>query len=525
MVKRTHVEAEIDAFADIPKQHEKPILGKLTSKKRKRNGTNVCILFFCVIILGISLPHVSKFFTAIPPPVLNNTLNTIHPSLTEIDTSSIQEYQEMLLNYYGSKQDIVSGFFNDQYDVMVDKMSDRLAHSILTRRKIVIGCIGSSVMAGHDNCHYDSFPSQLQRTLDTALKNSGISAEVRNAGITGVCKDSFQNRLWCNNALVGDADAVIATWGFFGMDAWGSRGFVEAWIKWTLKTGAIPLTLKTGAAPGYEIPAIQSNFGKYGFSYFFVHKIASIHEASTAWGEVGDGLHSTTRYAVNESDARKKSLGVMNRNWHPGPLAFQYASDLIFFLTADAIKLAIEKLAKDEDKFRTPMIQNISESPVFSEVAEPFEGTDIPFCMIGEEPTYGTSKIKLLNQEEVSEKFRGKTWERWFGAYERKIPGAERSDPKCAHIDRCGGWKSSAGAWISFEIPKLTKGVLAICGMNVQNAEVFINEKNAMIGNSTAGMHGKCKQVLGSVETITKSSFKLHIRANPSGSFDDIIAA
>jgi hypothetical protein len=42
------------------------------------------------------------------------------------------------------------------------------------------------------------------------------------------------------------------------------------------------------------------------------------------WGGVGDGLHTTTRYGkTDEGGAREKSLGVVWRNWHPGPLGFQ----------------------------------------------------------------------------------------------------------------------------------------------------------------------------------------------------------
>lgn len=53
-------------------------------------------------------------------------------------------------------------------------------------------------------------------------------------------------------------------------------------------------------------------------------------------------------------------------------------------------------------------------------------------------------------------------WERWFGNYESKIPRAEKNDPKCKHLDRCGGWKGKDSAKISFHIPRLTKGNLLL---------------------------------------------------------------
>ena len=66
------------------------------------------------------------------------------------------------------------------------------------------------------------------------------------------------------------------------------------------------------------------------------------------WGEVGDGIHTTTRYGELETDARKKSLGVFYRNWHPGPLGFQVVADAIAWRLASAGVEAADMLLSGE---------------------------------------------------------------------------------------------------------------------------------------------------------------------------------
>ncbi len=40
----------------------------------------------------------------------------------------------------------------------------------------------SSVAAGHDNCHYDCYESQLERTLQGVFNAAGMKLVVQNAG-------------------------------------------------------------------------------------------------------------------------------------------------------------------------------------------------------------------------------------------------------------------------------------------------------------------------------------------------------
>ena len=64
------------------------------------------------------------------------------------------------------------------------------------------------------------------------------------------------------------------------------------------------------------------------------------------WGAIGDTLHNTTRYgeASGISQTRKDSLGVVYRNWHPGPLGYQVVADTFTFYYTQALLLALDKL-------------------------------------------------------------------------------------------------------------------------------------------------------------------------------------
>lgn len=68
--------------------------------------------------------------------------------------------------------------------------------------------IYSSVAAGHDNCHYDCYESQLERTLQGVFEAAGMKLIVQNAGevstwhwftsLSQHCNDSHQDALHFN---------------------------------------------------------------------------------------------------------------------------------------------------------------------------------------------------------------------------------------------------------------------------------------------------------------------------------------
>ncbi len=61
------------------------------------------------------------------------------------------------------------------------KLISTMARAVLDphRTQFIIGTIGSSVAAGHDNCHYDSYESQLERTLGPVFDAAGMGLKYK----------------------------------------------------------------------------------------------------------------------------------------------------------------------------------------------------------------------------------------------------------------------------------------------------------------------------------------------------------
>ena len=79
----------------------------------------------------------------------------------------------------------------------VEYLAEKMARAVVWKEKFIVGAIGSSVTAGHDNCAYDSYENQLERTMAKVWEAAGVEWEVRNAGEGGGCGDSFRNQIFC----------------------------------------------------------------------------------------------------------------------------------------------------------------------------------------------------------------------------------------------------------------------------------------------------------------------------------------
>ena len=51
----------------------------------------------------------------------------------------------------------------------------RFARAFVHEEEFVVAVLGSSVAAGHDNCNYDSYERQLERSFGPALLKGGKS--------------------------------------------------------------------------------------------------------------------------------------------------------------------------------------------------------------------------------------------------------------------------------------------------------------------------------------------------------------
>ena len=218
------------------------------------------------------------------------------------------------------------------------KLVETMARAILNPHQTTfkIGTIGSSVAAGHDNCDYDTYENQLQRTLTPifhAVNNMQII--VQNAGEGGGCGDNHQNQVYCITHNVSpDVDIIHYSWTYFEKETpeiqreqlirWGQTMERKPMVHHLVARGKsntcdgdnqpnVDLD-KQYAMYGYNAFCIQT--GLYGGGYDYDTELeAGINRFG--WKHQGDGYHNTTRYGeeLDDDDPRKASLGVVYRNW------------------------------------------------------------------------------------------------------------------------------------------------------------------------------------------------------------------
>ena len=206
------------------------------------------------------------------------------------------------------------------------------------------------------------------------------------------------------------------------------------------------------------------------------------------WGKVGDAFgHNTTREgeAAGVSSKRRESLGVLWRNWHPGPLLFQLAADALAFEYAAALRLALAAiLAEPSPEARWPQSRQklagpLSLPPPLACDPTYCDAEYAPACVNFERPTFGPAGLKLLPPDDEFSPFaeehdaahRAWAWrpldarnegsgEGWAGVVETS---------KCVHKSVCGGYEvvgrdASPSQWLVLQLPGTVRlGHIAAC--------------------------------------------------------------
>jgi hypothetical protein len=132
-----------------------------------------------------------------------------------------QHLISMLQEYYGGKEQSERMMFdswltpwdfgqntttikNNFTGSLVEKLVDTMARALVTddQKDFIIGIIGSSVAAGHDNCNWDSFPRQMERTFGPVWEAAGMKLIYQNGGDGGECGDDFSNQVFCIQQIV-----------------------------------------------------------------------------------------------------------------------------------------------------------------------------------------------------------------------------------------------------------------------------------------------------------------------------------
>lgn len=387
--------------------------------------------------------------------------------------------RDMLQTYYDGPEVLDHSWYlspeNTSRQQGIDFLAAKFARAIVWQEPLIIGTIGSSVAAGHDNCRFDCYQQQLERLLGPLLARAGVTLEVRNTGQGGDCGDSFDNQIWCLPMLAGDdIDIAHYSWTYFEA---GQRDRApvahEMFYRWSLMMEHAPVPqliyandcgklqkrdqklLEIYAVYGTDILCMTRGLAKRGYE-------------RREWGEMGNPLHETTREGAEAdvSASRRASLAVMYRNWHPGPLLFQTTADVLAWRYSEALLQALDWIDGEANPGtrwpKRPIKLTLADLPVPTECTEEWcNVAGPPVCINFEQPVFGRPGVQLLEAIE-----KGWVFEEGEPLWQRALPAEERDLPKCQHPNRCSGWQVPAGQQsgdLSFNLPELKLGMVAAC--------------------------------------------------------------
>lgn len=255
------------------------------------------------------------------------------------------------------------------------------------------------------------------------------------------------------------------------------------------------------------------------------------YSSFTGWGHVGDGYHDVVRYGENEeNELRKESLGVVMRNWHPGPLAFQFTADAFTYVYTKAILKALDLIEIDLKNGRDPrelwsaskraiMLKRSLPEPKYCD-PEYCVVDEAPGCINYEKPTFGLwgPRVEDPNDDLNPHKGELQNWEVWHEendmwhmvTREDQAVFQNRDDKEiCKHLDACGGISatSNENGMVVFRLPKMEVGLVVACGccgkevaqeMFLDNDNIEVRYNGAILNKSTWDLYPnkKCVRLL-----------------------------
>ena len=442
----------------------------------------------------------------------------VYGSLLRVGTERpIEKFIQYLDDYYAPHPILDDTWAYPTHNEGLERLAERMR-----KDKFVVGVIGSSVAAGHDNCNYDSYEKQLERTLQPLFNHYGKTIEVRNAGEGGGCGDSFRNQIFCTRNNVGDdVDAIHYSWTYFEAGEQNKDAWHETFLRWSLLMENAPVPILMNAGSGGR-DYLYKEYGKFGYNIIYLEKALKKHyNFKRAWGAIGDGMHNTTRYGAD---------GVMFRNWHPGPLGFQLVSDAIAKVYAKALLKAVTEPSKP--KYSQLLSQQDLPNPVkcdpkWCSLQEP------PGCVNFEEPTYGSPQIKIVTPEtddlmpyKTLYTEDSKDWELFKPNPSTLIPRKDRNRPECQHLDYCSGYMSSEDSWITLRLPRMEKGLIYVCCANNKKCGKYLEEFEFVLDGHKIDNHNikahvpakKCAQILDGWEgELSDTSGHLYLAIKGGG--------
>ena len=447
---------------------------------------------------------------------------------------------DMLEEYYNGKEQaekmMLDSWLSPWELNSTDKLVDTMVRAIITedQDEFIIGIIGSSVAAGNGNCHYDNYPNQLERTLSSVWKAADMKLIIQNTGV-GACGDSYSNEVYCIQQSVSpQVDVIQYTWTLYESDKSLALASRESLIRWTQMMQHQPPVhvLNIQELPenrSSEEYQLAEHYLQYGYNALYA-KSAYDYEDTEMFipKNVGDGMHNTTRYGINETKSRKDSLGVMMRNWHPGPLYFQFIADTYSYIYSRAILVALDVIENQISNKVDPggiwterpiMLKDSLPSPRYCDplycvVSDP------PKCLKYSTPKYGQWGARVEDPDDDLNPHKGEL-QRWTihednSSIIGRWPKSDRAFFKkrneidlCNHKWSCNGITAATNdsGSVVFRLPSSEVGLVVICGigegnigkkMFISNTGIEIKYNGQALNRSSFDVwpHNKCVRLL-----------------------------
>lgn len=505
---------EVPIIVDETLYKQQKSVNKYITKKRNEISWQTVLIIVLIICLFTSLTFkncndndidiesnetISKA-AVIPTNFSRKELEAVRTIAVEMRNELEEYYSELDGNVLDSSWFVKAG--TPEFALIENRMKGVFARAFVDDKQDVftIGVIGSSVAAGHDNCAYDNFENQFQRYFSGVIEAAGMEFVINNAGEGGTCKDSERNQVYCIGQNAGQhSDIFLYSWTYF--EARGDAVSHESAIRFALMQSDKQAPLHIFQTKSNIKHSIDPYF-KYGANAMGLEDglISGGKYNGKVWGQIGDGLHNTTRYGelVKEQE-RKDSLGVLWRNWHPGPLGNQFISDAFAYHYAWFVIQALDDIEKTWDS--NGMNKAFALEPLFdSDLPRPVycnatlcANDEPPSCLNFELPTFGNSNgMRVVTPHDSLSPYHGEIqdWE-----YEKIDNGdsfmVNKPDLKymdisqCKFNDYCAGYtsKSASDGRLVVRLPKMKHGIIVLCGYGSPSMkpETFISNENVEI--------------------------------------------
>lgn len=507
------------------------LVGYLAGKDR---GSAALNKYLHEIYDSTASPHYSEQ-PGEPPKAAATSAPTPAPTKPKFDLAALKQARAkaketlgMLEAYYGKhadkvlKGDVAFGFGFTGKNSAPDNPTSFNRHVKLIARALVngeslkLGFIGSSVMCGHDNCYYDSLPAQLERQLEPVFSLAKSKVEMRNACQGGTCGDDYANQVFCFRHMVGDdVDMLFYEWTYFenGDNVIQNHDAIARWAAMLVK-GAATIIFNCGG-DAWASKELEEKWAPYGSNSINLEEgLKQGVYKGREWGAVGDGLHTTTRYGEAAEPQRKKSLGVVFRNWHAGPLGFQYVSDLSSYMLLRAFIVAVDRIADsaqpEQEWPQLPLDHPVLPEPSFTRKENPLLydvytklEEEPPGCLTVQAKTFGKPIVSVSDKSDdslnpyknrvVKLGSSDKAWRLWEKEVNwDMVPKDERAlGDMCRPPDHCAYFQPpvdlAAKTPMVFRLPKMVVGLISLCGGDSESGKRLL----AKAGSFVAEFDGK----------------------------------